>query len=326
MDYVSKIKQPIAQEFERFIELFNKSLSHSEGLLNDVLKHILQRQGKRMRPMLTLLMAKVYGQPTLETINAGISLELLHTASLVHDDVVDEALTRRGQASVNAEYQNKVAVLTGDYILSTSLIKVGETANFDIVLYLSRLGQTLAEGEILQLSNVANTEITEEVYYSIIKCKTAALFEACCAMGAMSVGANDDQLKAAREFGQKLGIIFQIRDDIFDYYDNNEKLGKPTGNDMLEGKLTLPVIHALLSTGDKTMTAIAYKVKDHTVTKEEIAQLVEFTKSNGGIEYAKEKMEELREDCIAYVNAEVNDAELKDSLLAYVDYVIGRTL
>lgn len=326
MDYISTIKAPIEAELEQFVALFNDSLTHSNGLLQQALNHVLQRQGKRMRPILTLLIAKAYGTPSLETLNAGIGLELLHTASLVHDDVVDEAETRRGQASVNAEYQNKVAVLVGDYILSTALIKVNQTKNLEIIDYLSHLGQVLSEGEILQLSNITNEKITEEVYFSIIKRKTAALFEACCAMGAMSVSAAPEDVKAAREFGQKLGIIFQIRDDIFDYYDQNDKLGKPTGNDMLEGKLTLPVIHAILSTKDEEMTEIAYKVKAHTVTPEEITRLVEFTKQNGGIEYAREKMEQFRGECQNYINQDIINPDIRKSLNAYLDYVIGRNL
>ena len=178
------------------------------------------------------------------TQHAAVGLELLHTASLVHDDVVDESSERRGQASVNATYDNKVAVLVGDYILSTALLNVSKTGNQRIVEYLSELGRTLAAGEILQLSNIQNQEISEDVYYQIIKNKTAALFEACAAIGALSVGCRLRSGGAGRKFGQNLGIIFQIRDDIFDYYDS-KAIGKPTGNDMAEGKLTLPVIYAL---------------------------------------------------------------------------------
>lgn len=325
MDFISIIRQPIEQELEQFIQLFNDSLQHSNGLLQQALNHVLQRGGKRMRPMLTLLIAKQYGGVTMATQQAGIGLELLHTASLVHDDVVDEAETRRGQASINAEYQNKVAVLVGDYILSTALIMVNRTGNLAIVDYLSHLGRELSEGEVLQLQNVTNEKISEEVYFSIIKHKTAALFEACCAMGAMSVGATEEEVLEARKFGQQLGIIFQIRDDIFDYYDKAEAIGKPTGNDMAEGKLTLPVIHALLSTGDEEMTAIAYKVKAHNVTAEEIAKLVAFTKQNGGIEYAEEVMQNLYAEAMKYIDDRVGDNSIKAALTAYLDFVIKRS-
>ena len=325
MDYISTIKQPISRELDEFIRLFNESLTHSNGLLQQVLNHILQRGGKRMRPMLVLLIARNYGKICDSTFFAGIGLELLHTASLVHDDVVDEALTRRGQASVNAQYRNKVAVLAGDFILATALTKVNQTRNVDIISYLSNLGRVLAEGEILQLSNIENEKITEEVYYNVIKQKTAALFEACCAMGAMSVNASEEDIVKVRKFGQNLGIIFQIRDDIFDYYDSTE-IGKPTGNDMLEGKLTLPVIHVLLTTQNEKMLEIAYKVKARTVTQEEISALVEFTKHNGGIEYAEKCMQEYHEKCVEFINENVVDPQLKESLLAYTDYVTARNI
>lgn len=325
MDYLSEIRKPIDVELQEFIKTFNATLSHTDGMLQQVLDHIRQRAGKRMRPMLTLLIAKCFGNVDEVTLHAAVGLELLHTASLVHDDVVDESDERRGQRSVNALYDNKIAVLVGDYILSTALLNVAQTRNTEIVAYLSQLGQTLANGEILQLSNIEREEITYDAYYAIIKQKTAALFEACCAMGAMSTGAGEDQLLKAREFGQKLGIIFQIRDDIFDYYDSQE-IGKPTGNDMAEGKLTLPVIHALLSTRNDDMLAIAHKVKSHDVSQEEIVQLVAFTKENGGIEYAEQKMEELRLECLEFIENYVADDEIKTSLIAYLDFVIGRKL
>ena len=217
MDYLSTIKQPIEAELTGFIELFNSSLSHEDGMLGSALEHIRKRAGKRMRPMLILLMAKNFGQVTEVTQHAAVGLELLHTASLVHDDVVDESRERRGQASVNATYDNKVAVLVGDYILSTALLHVAHTGSQQIVAYLAELGRTLSNGEILQLTNIGRKDFSEDVYYDVIKQKTAALFEACCAMGALSAGASDDDIAKAKKFGQNLGVIFQIRDDIFDY-------------------------------------------------------------------------------------------------------------
>ena len=265
MDYLSIIKQPISSELCDFIDLFNKSLSHTDGLLSQALEHIRNRAGKRMRPILILLMAKNFGEITDVTQHAAVGLELLHTASLVHDDVVDESGERRGQKSVNAMFDNKVAVLVGDYILSTALLHVSYTHSEIIVRYLAELGRTLSNGEILQLSNIQNQEISEEVYYQVIKQKTAALFEACAAIGALSAGAAEEEIQEAKKFGQNLGVIFQIRDDIFDYYDQ-ANVGKPTGNDMAEGKLTLPVIYALRSTGNQDMLALARKVKAGTVT------------------------------------------------------------
>ena len=323
MDYLSLIKEPISAELEDFISLFNQSLSHDEGLLSQVLVHIRQRGGKRMRPMLILLMAKNFSRVSSVTQHAAVGLELLHTASLVHDDVVDESCERRGQASVNALYDNKVSVLVGDFILSTALLYVSKTHSEVIVRYLSELGRTLSDGEILQLTNIQNEAITETAYYEIIKRKTAALFEACAAIGAESAGASHDDVEAARKFGQNLGIIFQIRDDIFDYYDSKE-IGKPTGNDMLEGKLTLPVIYALKSTGNAEMMMLARKVKAREVNQSEINQLVAFTKENGGIEYADQQMWKFHADCMRFIDERVGDSAIKTALKAYLDFVIER--
>ena len=323
MDQLSIIKRPIKADLERFVNLFEKSLTHDYGLLAQVLDHIRQRAGKRMRPMLILLMAKHFGGITDATQYAAVGLELLHTASLVHDDVVDDSAERRGQSSVNAEYNNKVAVLVGDYILSTALLNVALTDNQIIVKRLAELGRTPASGEILQLSNIQNTEISEDVYYDVIIQKTAALFEACCTIGALSAGGSDEDIEKASLFGRNLGIMFQIKDDIFDYSQSSE-IGKPTGNDMAEGKLTLPVIYALNSTGNDNMRALAMKVKDRTVTPDEITMLVDFTKKNGGIEYAEKRMNDFSVLCKDYVAQHVVDQEVRDSLYAYIDYIVNR--
>lgn len=325
MDYLSLIRQPIQVELDDFIALFNQALSHSDGLLSQVLDHIRNRAGKRMRPILILLMARNFGRVTDVTQHAAVGLELLHTASLIHDDVVDESTERRGQASVNATYDNKVAVLVGDYILSTALLHVSYTHSEVIVRYLSELGRTLSNGEILQLSNIQNQDFSEEVYFQVIKQKTAALFEACAAIGAESAGASQEEVHAAKHFGQNLGIIFQIRDDIFDYSDS-KAIGKPTGNDMAEGKLTLPVIYALNSTPNPAMITLAKKVKNHSIQAEEIAQLVDFTKAHGGIAYANQRMWDFHEACLKFLHSYVNDPEIASSLKAYLDFVIQRDL
>lgn len=323
MDYLSLIQRPIQAELADFIALFQASLDHSDGLLAQALGHIRAKGGKRMRPMLILLMARNFGSVSSVTQHAAVGLELLHTASLVHDDVVDESGERRGQASVNATYNNKVAVLVGDYILSTALLYVSRTHSEVIVRHLAELGRTLSDGEILQLSNIQNQQISEEAYYEIIKRKTAALFEACAAIGAESAGADGEAVAAAALFGQNLGVMFQIRDDIFDYYDNAE-IGKPTGNDMAEGKLTLPVIHALNTTGDADMAALARKVKARTVTPDEIARLVAFTKAHGGIEYAERRMRDFHASCLRFIDERVGDAAIGEALRAYLDFVIER--
>ena len=324
MEYLSTIRKPIEGEMNNFVELFKQSLSQGDGMLEQVLSHIRQRGGKRMRPMLILLTAKNYGDVSNVTQNAALGLELLHTASLVHDDVVDESDQRRGQPSVNASYNNKVAVLVGDYILSTALLRVALSDNHEIVQELAELGRTLAAGEILQLSNISNQEISEDVYYQVIDKKTAVLFEACCKLGAISVGAPRDVIEKAAKFGHNIGMIFQIRDDIFDYYDSTE-IGKPTGNDMLEGKLTLPVIYTLTHYESAAMQKLAKKVKNGTINADEIAVLIEFAKQYGGIKYAEKKMAEFAKECESFID-ECVKPELQDSFKAYLEYVIQRNV
>lgn len=323
MDYLSLIRTPIESEFQQFIALFEKSLEHSDGLLSMALDHIKSKSGKRMRPMLVLLMAKNYGKISQVTLNAAVGLELLHTASLVHDDVVDDSMERRGQASVNSDYGNKVAVLVGDYILSTALLHVSYTHSERIVRYLSELGQTLSNGEIMQLRSIDAHDLSEKVYFNIIRHKTASLFEACTSIGAASVGVVEDGIEEAKLFGRNLGIIFQIRDDIFDYYDSKE-VGKPTGNDMAEGKLTLPAIYAINSTGNEEMRQIAFNVKDHNVSQADIDRLVEFTKENHGIDYAEKVMYDYRQRCQDFIKNNVVDSGVGDALKAYIDYMIER--
>ena len=324
MDYLSTIRKPIEGEMDNFVELFKQTLSHGDGMLEQVLSHIRQRGGKRMRPMLILLTAKNCGEVLEVTQNAALGLELLHTASLVHDDVVDESDQRRGQPSVNASYNNKVAVLVGDYILSTALLRVALSNNHEIVQNLAELGRTLAAGEILQLSNISNKDISEDAYYQVIEKKTAVLFEACCKLGAISVGASRDMVEKASQFGHNIGMIFQIRDDIFDYYDSKE-IGKPTGNDMIEGKLTLPIIYSLTHYESPAMMKLARKVKNGTINTDEIAILIEFAKQYGGIKYAEKKMEQLAKEAQVFID-ECVKPELKDAFNAYLEYVIQRNV
>lgn len=322
MDNSSLIKSPISVELEDFKKLFDSSLSSSNLLLNSVISHIRQKNGKMMRPILVLLAAKLYGEVCPATLHAAVSLELLHNASLVHDDVVDESTERRGQLSVNAIFNNKVAVLAGDFLLATSLVQVGLTRNHAIIDVVSLLGQDLADGELLQLSNVSNLHFSEDVYYDVIRKKTAVLFAACTKAGALSVGADDEKAEFARLFGEYIGLCFQIKDDIFDYSESKE-IGKPTGNDMLEGKLTLPVIYALNATKDKVAEEIAIKVKNGEASTDEIACLIDFTKQHGGIEYATKTMYAFREKALSLLTS-IPDSDVKTALKAYLDYVVER--
>ena len=322
MDSIFLIKSPISVELDDFKKLFDSSLTSSNLLLNSVIAHIRQKNGKMMRPMLVLLAAKLYGKVCPATLHAAVALELLHTASLVHDDVVDESTERRGQLSVNAIFNNKVAVLTGDYLLATALVEVGLTRNHAIIDVVSNLGQDLAEGELLQLSNVSNLQFSEDIYFDVIRKKTAVLFAACMKAGALSTGISDEKAEHARLFGEYIGLCFQIKDDIFDYFESKE-IGKPTGNDMLEGKLTLPALYALNSTQDNHAQDIAIKVKNGTATVDEITRLIDFSKEHGGIEYATKVMFDLKEKALSLL-VSLEDTDVKTALACYLDYVIER--
>lgn len=276
-----------------------------------------------MRPILILLTARLYDQVQPATLHTAVSLELLHTASLVHDDVVDESTERRGQLSVNAIFNNKVSILSGDYLLATSLLHAELTHSHDIIQVVSQLGQELAEGELLQLSNIDNKDFSEAVYFDVIRKKTAALFAACTQSAAFSVGANqEEQIKFARLLGEYIGICFQIKDDIFDYYDS-KAIGKPTGNDMREGKLTLPALYALNATEDPVARELALKVKKGTATEQDIATLIAFTKEHGGIEYALQAIENYKQKALDLL-APLPDSEFRTSLQHYINYVVNR--
>ncbi len=322
MDSISLIRTPIEAELADFKNLFDSSLSSSNALLDSVVSHIRQRNGKMMRPILVLLVARLYGAVRPSTLHAAVSLELLHTASLVHDDVVDESTERRGQLSVNAIFNNKVAVLTGDYLLATSLVHAEQTHSHPIIQLVSSLGQDLADGELLQLSNVSNRSFSESVYFDVIRKKTAALFAACTKAAAFSVGVGEEEAEFARLLGEYIGICFQIKDDIFDYFDSIE-IGKPTGNDMLEGKLTLPALYVLNSTKDSAMLEIAIRVKEGTATPDEIARLIGFIKENGGIEYAVHTMNLYKQKAFGLL-ASLPDSDVCVALRAYLDYVVDR--
>lgn len=324
MDKLTAIRRPVEQELTAYKELFDAALAHEDDFLGQALDYVRRRQGKMMRPLLVVLMAKELGKVSINSLRSAVTLELLHTASLVHDDVVDESGERRGQRSVNAVYDNKVAVLVGDYLLSTSLLQAAQTNNIDVVKIISRLGGTLSEGEVYQLANIRKERISEEAYFHIIYHKTAALFAACAELGAISAGGNADYVARAKRFGELVGLCFQIHDDIFDYYEDS-KIGKPTGNDMLEGKLTLPVIYAIQHADNERVTQLAARVKSGEASAAEIAELVDYTKSHGGIEYAERRMRELHNEALQLLDA-WQKAEVRESLRGYIDFVVDRDL
>lgn len=323
MSRLEQIKQPIQAEFEVFKQKFDASLQSSNPLLGEVINFIKQRRGKMMRPMLTLLMAKLCGKIEESTYYAAISLELLHTASLVHDDVVDESDKRRGQASVNALYDNKVSVLVGDFLLATSLTNAALTENISLVKLVSCLGQKLSEGEIIQLSNTNASDFSEDVYFDVIKKKTAALFSTAAEAGVRSVESCDETAEKAYRFGELIGIAFQIKDDIFDY-NPSDSLGKPSGNDMKEGKLTLPALYVLNAFNDESMKKLALKIRSLEATNEEISLFIDYVKRNGGIEYATQVMIDYRNKALALL-PKTASPDLKEALTSYIDYVIERS-
>lgn len=323
MNQLDIIKNPIAQEFEQFQRMYADFAVTENPLLRDVLNHVIQRKGKQMRPMLTLLFAKLFGGVKESTYNAAMSLELLHTASLLHDDVIDESLERRGQPSVNALFGNQVSVLVGDYVLSTSLMYMSRTENGEMAKVVARLAQLLSDGELYQLFQSHENVVSEDVYFLIIKKKTAALFSACAQLGALSAEATPEKVAKSAKIGEFIGICFQIRDDIFDYYDSSE-IGKPTGNDMREGKLTLPIIYAVRHTTDEHILDQIEQLKAGSLTDEGISELIEFAKSNGGIEYAQQVMEDYRDKAVNLLPKDADDSIL-EAITAYLDFVIGRT-
>ncbi len=323
MDRNGIILHPIETEFQTFRELYADSFQTDNPLLKSVFDYLLQRKGKMMRPILVLLVAKEFGPITQATYHAALTLEMLHSASLIHDDVVDNSSERRGQKSVNAIYDNRISVLIGDYMLSAALQHSAKTNHIEVVNAISQLGRDLSEGEILQLSNIRNQELSEVVYFDIIRMKTAALFSTCAKAGALTAPhATREDVERFRLFGEKVGVCFQIKDDIFDYY-KSDSVGKPTGNDMLEGKLTLPALYAVSHTNRQDIKDLVVKVKSLQATAEDVETLTRFTKDNGGIEYAEQVMMRYKQEALLLLT-EVKNNAVREALTAYVTYVIER--
>ena len=323
MDKLEQIKAPIQKEFDEFKELYDSTLFSTNPLLCEVLDYIKKRKGKMLPPILIFLIAKLLGKVESSTLHAALSLELLHTASLVHDDVVDESDKRRGQSSVNALYNNKIAVLVGDYMLAASLKHSSLTNNIEIVKLVAELGEYLSEGEIIQLSSIIDDVFSIDKYFEIIKKKTAALFMASAEIAALSVNASSKTIENFRLFGQYIGIAFQIKDDIFDYYSSNN-IGKPTGNDMNEGKLTLPALYVLNEYKDVEMITIAKNIRSQSATKDDISLFISYVKEKGGIEYAKNVMHELCDKAFKLISDNDNNHEIITALKLYVSFIIER--
>ncbi len=323
MDKLSIIRQPINRELELLNRTLTESLHTTSPLMNEVIATYLESKGKQIRPILVLLCAKLFGEVSQVAIDAAASLELLHNASLIHDDVVDESQKRRGLPTINHLYDNRIAVLTGDFFVSCALACSLKTEKMSIISCLHVLGKDLARGEIDQISNARNHLLDENAYFGVIHNKTASLFQTCMQVGALSANATPDEENRLKQFGEKLGLCFQIKDDVFDYYED-KKIGKPTGNDLREGKLTLPLIYAIThgeGEENKQMRALL-EHQDH-LSAEEVQALVEYAKREGGIDYAYTTMEHIRNEAVELLST-FPHTSTRDALIAILDYTIER--
>lgn len=321
MATLQTIKQTLAPDLQLLDELIRRQLSTSNPLMDKVVDHYLKTKGKLIRPIIVMLTARMFGGVTPKVLAAAASVELLHNASLIHDDIVDQASTRRGVPTVNAVWDNHIAVLVGDFFVSSSMQQAISTGDVRIIDSLCHLGKLLSLGELDQIYNARYHTLTEEAYYQIINYKTASLFVACARMGCYASGIDGARLQALSRFAELLGMCFQIRDDIFDYYTDNEELGKPTGNDLREGKITLPLLHVLLTDNNAEMTELS---RAENLSDDDISRLVDYTLNNGGIDYAYTRMREMRDEAVEILNATFPDNASKDILIELFDYVISR--
>lgn len=323
MKIVSQIKSPIEVEMELFEKKFSNSMSSQVSLLSRITHYVVNRKGKQMRPMFVFLIAKMCNEGAVNerTYRGASVIELIHTATLVHDDVVDASNRRRGFFSINALWKNKIAVLVGDYLLSKGLILSIDNDDFDLLKIISVAVREMSEGELLQIEKARRLDITEEVYFDIIRQKTATLIAACCAMGAQSVNAKPEVVEDMRKFGELIGIAFQIKDDLFDYGD--EKIGKPTGIDIKEKKMTLPLIYALNNSNRKEKKWLINSVKNHNLDKKRVKEVIAFVKENGGLEYASRQMKTYQQQALELLQ-KYPASPFKDSLELMVNYVIDR--
>jgi len=322
MKIVEKIKAPIRQEMEIFEKKFRQSMRTNVVLLNRITAFIVSRKGKQMRPMFIFLTAKMLQNEVTDRTYRGASVvELIHTATLVHDDVVDESDYRRGFFSLNALWKNKIAVLVGDFLLSRGLLLSIDNGDFDLLRIISKAVKEMSEGELLQIEKARKLDITEDVYYEIIRQKTATLIAACTAIGAASVASDEQIIEDMHQFGEWAGMAFQIKDDLFDYTEGG--IGKPTGIDIKEQKMTLPLIYTLNNVDKKNKKWIIQIVKKHHKNKKKVRELIEFVKANGGIEYSIEKMKEYHQKALKVLD-KYPDNEAKESLKLMLNYVIER--
>ena len=319
---IKDIKQPVSKEMALFESKFKNSLKTSVPLLDKIMHYIIKRKGKQMRPLFVFLTAKLFNNVNESTYTAASLIELLHTATLVHDDIIDEANFRRGVFSINALWKNKISVLVGDFLLSRGLLLAVENEQFQLLKIMSTAVKEMSEGELLQIEKTRRLDITEEVYFEIIKKKTAALISACCEAGAESTNAHKNDILKMRNFGEKAGIAFQIKDDLFDYT-QNPLIGKPTGIDIREKKMTLPLIYTLNNSDKKTKAFIINTIKNDSKNSRKVEQIINIVKEKKGLEYAKNKMNLFVNEALEILK-EFENNESKSSLINLVEYVVKR--
>jgi octaprenyl-diphosphate synthase len=319
---LSQIIKPVLPEFEKFRKDFSKLIQTEIPLLKKALFHVLSSKGKHIRPLLLLLTAKVTGEISPETIESSVLIEVLHTTTLIHDDVVDDTKQRRGVPSLNAIFDNRISVLTGDFLLAGTMIKAVETGNLTTIRIIAQVCRELSEGELMQMDNAENHSLNEEKYFSVIHKKTATLISACSEIGAISVNASAETIDKCRKFGEYLGYCFQIKDDIFDYYEDI-KIGKPTGNDIREGKISLPLLIALRNADEKDRSYYMKIINNQDFTTENISALISFAKTCGGIEYAEKRLMEFKREAVEIISS-FPASDARDSLLLLADYFSER--
>lgn len=319
---VEKIKAPISGEMKIFEKKFYGSMKTNVSLLDRIMQYIVRRKGKQMRPMFVFLTAKLNGETTERTYRGASMIELIHTASLVHDDVVDDSNMRRGFFSINALWKNKIAVLVGDYLLSKSVLLATENKDFDLLTVVSNAIREMSEGELLQIEKARNLDITEDIYFEIIRQKTATLLAACCEAGARSVGCDEQTAQKMNRFGELAGIAFQIKDDLFDYTSTNI-IGKPIGIDIKEQKMTLPLIYSINTANSTERKWLIRSVKKYNNDKKRVAEVIEYVKTHGGLNYARQAMYDYRDKALRILN-DFPDSEAKESLKTLLNYVVER--
>ncbi len=321
MSKIDIIKQPISNELAAFEDKFKGAMKSNVALLDTIMTYIVKRKGKQVRPMFVFYCAKLFNNVTEATFRGASLVELLHTATLVHDDVVDDSDERRGFFSINALWKNKIAVLVGDYLLSKGLLLAIKNKDFNLLEIVSTAVEQMSEGELLQIEKARNLNLSEEIYFDIIRKKTASLIASCCAIGAASAGANSEQIEQMRLFGEYIGIAFQIKDDLLDYGDDD--IGKPTGIDLKEKKLTLPIIYTINNADKATRNYIINSIKNNNTDKSRVAEVIKYVNEHDGIAYTRKAMIDYKQKALAILANQPN-REIAEKLAMLVEYIIDR--